>query len=82
MTELLQSAQAVTWTGARIVGNLPPSFTGVGTDTRTLHAGELFIALSGPRFNGSDFLSTAEPRARPRPWWRNTLPRSRRHCHA
>ena len=61
MTELLQSAQAVTWTGARIVGNLRPILHfGVGTDTRTLHAGELFIALSGPRFNGSDFLSTAE----------------------
>jgi UDP-N-acetylmuramoyl-tripeptide--D-alanyl-D-alanine ligase len=31
----------------------------VGTDSRTLHAGELFVALQGPRFDGADFLSTA-----------------------
>jgi UDP-N-acetylmuramoyl-tripeptide--D-alanyl-D-alanine ligase len=59
MTDLMQSAQAVAWTGARIIGKLPAAFSGVGTDTRTLHAGELFVALHGPRFDGANFLSTA-----------------------
>ncbi len=36
------------------------SFTGVSTDTRTLRAGELFVALRGPRFNANDFVARAE----------------------
>jgi UDP-N-acetylmuramoyl-tripeptide--D-alanyl-D-alanine ligase len=34
-------------------------FTGVSTDTRTLARGELFVALTGPNFDGHDFLSEA-----------------------
>ena len=34
-------------------------FAGVSTDTRTLQRDELFIALSGPNFDGSDFVSQA-----------------------
>ncbi len=37
-------------------------FRGVSTDTRTIASGELFVALSGPNFNGSDFLKAAEER--------------------
>lgn len=33
---------------------------GVSTDTRTLGTGELFVALSGPRFDGHDFIADAE----------------------
>jgi UDP-N-acetylmuramoyl-tripeptide--D-alanyl-D-alanine ligase len=33
---------------------------GVSTDTRTLKNGELFIALRGERFDGHDFLDTAQ----------------------
>ena len=29
------------------------------TDTRTLAAGELFVALRGPRFNGNEFVAAA-----------------------
>jgi UDP-N-acetylmuramoyl-tripeptide--D-alanyl-D-alanine ligase len=36
------------------------SYTGVSTDTRTLKAGELFVALRGPRFNANDFVAAAE----------------------
>ncbi|MDQ2694202.1 MAG: Mur ligase family protein, partial [Pseudomonadota bacterium] len=36
--------------------------TGVGTDTRTLNPGELFVALSGPRFDGHDYLQQARER--------------------
>ncbi len=34
-------------------------FEGVSTDTRTLNSGELFFALSGPNFDGGDFVSQA-----------------------
>ena len=32
----------------------------MSTDTRTLKAGELFVALRGPRFNANDFVAAAE----------------------
>ncbi len=34
-------------------------YTEVVSDTRTLKAGELFVALRGPRFNGGEFLAAA-----------------------
>jgi len=34
-------------------------YTGVSTDTRSLKAGELFVALKGERFDAHDFLSDA-----------------------
>ncbi len=34
-------------------------FSGVGTDSRTLSPGELFVALKGPNFDGSDYLQMA-----------------------
>ncbi|MCG8435978.1 MAG: UDP-N-acetylmuramoyl-tripeptide--D-alanyl-D-alanine ligase [Gammaproteobacteria bacterium] len=45
-------------TGGVLVGEAA-AFTGVGTDTRKLEAGELFIALRGPNFDGHDFVQTA-----------------------
>ncbi|MDR3153310.1 MAG: UDP-N-acetylmuramoyl-tripeptide--D-alanyl-D-alanine ligase [Deltaproteobacteria bacterium] len=39
-------------------GEAPP-FSGVSTDTRTLAPGDLFVALSGPRFDGESFLEAA-----------------------
>jgi UDP-N-acetylmuramoyl-tripeptide--D-alanyl-D-alanine ligase len=38
------------------------TFTGVGTDTRTLARGELFVALTGPNFDGHQFLGEAANR--------------------
>ena len=35
------------------------AYTGVSTDTRTLKAGELFVALRGPRFNANEFVAAA-----------------------
>lgn len=35
------------------------SFAGVSTDTRTVQSGELFFALSGPNFDGGEFVSEA-----------------------
>lgn len=34
-------------------------FNGISTDTRTLHEGQLFFALHGPNFDGSDYVATA-----------------------
>lgn len=35
------------------------SFHSVSTDTRTLNAGELYVALNGPNFDGNDFAGVA-----------------------
>ena len=37
-----------------------PVFTGVSTDTRSVRAGELFVALRGERFDGHAFLEQAK----------------------
>ncbi len=35
------------------------SFVGVSKDTRTLTSGELYVALSGPNFDGNQFVERA-----------------------
>jgi UDP-N-acetylmuramoyl-tripeptide--D-alanyl-D-alanine ligase len=35
------------------------AYTGVSTDTRTVGAGEIYLALRGPRFDGNEFLGMA-----------------------
>ncbi len=47
--------------GGQLLGD-DCEFTGVSTDTRTLEAGDLFIALSGPNFDGADYLDRAAER--------------------
>lgn len=44
--------------GGRLSG-ADRTYTGVSTDSRTLAAGELFVALHGPNFNGNDFVEAA-----------------------
>src|SRR5579875_1233702 len=44
--------------GGRLEG-ADRSYSGVSTDSRTIRAGELFVALKGPRFNGHYFLAAA-----------------------
>lgn len=47
-------------TGAVLVrGDATGRIAGVSTDTRTLRAGELFISLSGPSFDGNRFAEAA-----------------------
>jgi UDP-N-acetylmuramoyl-tripeptide--D-alanyl-D-alanine ligase len=47
-------------TGARLVRGEPASeLSGVSTDTRSLKAGELFLALRGPNFDGNRFAAQA-----------------------
>lgn len=45
-------------TGGVVTGG-DAEFCAVSIDTRTINAGELFIALSGPNFNGNEFVSLA-----------------------
>ncbi len=45
--------------GARLVGDGEVSFQRVHTDTRSLKAGDLFVALKGERFDAHDFLPQA-----------------------
>jgi AraC-like DNA-binding protein len=45
--------------GGELIG-ADRQYSGVSTDTRTLKAGELFVALRGPRFNANDFVNAAE----------------------
>jgi UDP-N-acetylmuramoyl-tripeptide--D-alanyl-D-alanine ligase len=47
-------------TGALLEGSAPPErFTRISTDTRTVKAGALFVALQGERFDAHDFLDQA-----------------------
>ncbi|MCP6071484.1 Mur ligase domain-containing protein, partial [Klebsiella pneumoniae] len=44
---------------ARLVGS-DASFTGVSIDSRSVGAGQLFVALAGPRFDGHDYLADVQ----------------------
>jgi UDP-N-acetylmuramoyl-tripeptide--D-alanyl-D-alanine ligase len=44
--------------GGKFAGEDRP-FSGLSTDTRGLKAGELYLALRGPRFDGNEFLAAA-----------------------
>ncbi|CAO0824757.1 UDP-N-acetylmuramoyl-tripeptide--D-alanyl-D-alanine ligase [Desulfarculales bacterium] len=47
-------------TGARLRGLAPEApFTGVGSDSRAIVPGQLFVALQGPNFDGHDYVQKA-----------------------
>lgn len=53
-------ADLVASTGATLIEGDPSApLCGVSTDTRTLKAGQLYLALSGPNFDGNRFASDA-----------------------
>ena len=58
MMDLLAVARA---TAGALVGD-NASFRGVSTDSRTIAAGELFIALRGENFDGHDYVAAAQAR--------------------
>jgi len=58
MMDLLAAARA---TAGALVGD-NRSFSGVSTDSRTIAAGELFIALRGDHFDGHHYLAAARER--------------------
>ena len=60
MTAMMTLADAVAMVpGAVLVGDGARAFERVHTDTRTLRAGDLFVALKGERFDAHDFLPQA-----------------------
>jgi len=60
----VQLVEILQWTDAELVGILdrPISPLGVSTDSRSLVAGELFIALRGEHFDGHDYVEAAMAR--------------------
>jgi UDP-N-acetylmuramoyl-tripeptide--D-alanyl-D-alanine ligase len=55
---MMDAATAVRAIAGKLIGaNM--RFNGVATDSRTLKAGELFVALKGGRFDGHDFVAQA-----------------------
>ncbi|OBS09077.1 UDP-N-acetylmuramoyl-tripeptide--D-alanyl-D-alanine ligase [Acidihalobacter prosperus] len=55
-------SQVAVWSQGRLQGD-DVSVTGVGTDSRTLSAGALFVALAGARFDGHDYIGPQLPAA-------------------
>lgn len=55
---MMRLAEAAAALGAR-ASAADVAFTGVSTDSRSIKAGDLFVALRGERFDGHDFLATA-----------------------
>ncbi|MCG2595358.1 UDP-N-acetylmuramoyl-tripeptide--D-alanyl-D-alanine ligase [Ramlibacter sp. XY19] len=51
--------QAAAWTHGKLAGDGKVAVQRVHTDTRTLQAGDLFVALKGERFDANDFLAQA-----------------------
>ena len=54
----MRLGEAAAALGLRAVGE-DVEFHGVGTDSRTIPAGALFVAVRGPRFDGHDFVDGA-----------------------
>ena len=54
-------SELVRWTGADPIGSLQPdrALQAVATDSRSIDAGELFVALRGEHFDGHDFVEAA-----------------------
>ena len=60
MNEMMTLAEAQALVdGATLVGDGATAFERVHTDTRSLHPGDLFVALRGERFDAHDFLPQA-----------------------
>ncbi len=59
MLMTLVQAQALI-PGSRLVGRSDVALLRVHSDTRTLRAGDLYVALKGERFDGHDFLAQAQ----------------------
>lgn len=61
MTAMMTLAQVLRLLpGANLVGNATVAITRVHTDTRSIAAGDLFVALKGERFDANDMLHDAQ----------------------
>ena len=64
---LWTSAEAVAATGGRATE--PWSATGVSIDSRSVEAGDLFVALAGPNHDGHDYRGRRRSTVRRRRRW-------------
>jgi UDP-N-acetylmuramoyl-tripeptide--D-alanyl-D-alanine ligase len=62
MSGMFTLAQLAQWLGGRLVGEAAVQVQRVHSDTRTLQAGDLFVALKGERFDANDFIAEAQAR--------------------
>jgi UDP-N-acetylmuramoyl-tripeptide--D-alanyl-D-alanine ligase len=63
MMDLSTAATALSALDGRLSGDSDSvAFSGVSTDSRSIAAGELFVALRGERFDGHDFLAAVQAR--------------------
>ena len=68
MSAPLRASDAVAWTGGVLRQGSPSAeLQGVSIDTRTLAAGELFVAIAGPNHDAHGFLAKAAGRGCGRP---------------
>jgi UDP-N-acetylmuramoyl-tripeptide--D-alanyl-D-alanine ligase len=56
---LWRAAEAAAATGGALQGDAGWAATGVSIDSRTIDAGDLFVALKGPQFDGHDYIRAA-----------------------
>ena len=59
MIPLVAGWVAAAMSGSIVAGDVARTFSGVSIDTRTLKAGELFVAIRGERFDGAQFVDQA-----------------------
>lgn len=55
----VNAADVALWCGAEWLGAPSPIFYAVRSDSRTIQAGDLFVALRGPRYDGHDYVAEA-----------------------
>lgn len=57
---MFKLAEAAGWIGGKLVGDGEVQVRRVHSDTRTLEAGDLFVAIKGDRFDANDFIADAK----------------------
>ena len=58
--ERITLKEAVTFSGGKLISaSLDSAVLNISTDTRSLSAGDLFVAIKGGSFNGHDFVKEA-----------------------
>ena len=58
-TDMLRIEDVMAATGGKVISGDMDTFTGISIDSRTIKAGELFVAIRGRRFDGHNFLLEA-----------------------
>ena len=57
--ETIRAEKICAWTQGKLLGNPEATADKVGTDSRTVEPGSLFVAIRGEKFDGHSFLGQA-----------------------